>query len=189
LQFSLSKTKLDGWNSAYEGGKIWLKWPKRISSLRCDYFDRAFLYLEGQKNIGDEIKGRCRGGDVNAKTGIVTCLEYQYDTSVGVSIPNWSPGLNLHCCFEPMIKHSISDVNEDLGQAALLFQSPANFDLRMRDEAGSVITNPGENCSGSASGIKPGDDLSLGEGLNLDPGQQVIFNINPANCPNFFVGP
>jgi hypothetical protein len=197
LQFSISATGLDSWNSAYEDGKIYLRWPKRFSSIRCDYFDRAFLYAPTGRAgaIGDTIKENCRGKDPNAKTGLVTCLEYDYDPAVGVNIPGWQPGLNLHCCFEPLIKHSIDDVNEDLGQAASLFRYPQNFDLRMRPEAGSVITNPGELCPDSANGVQVGDDLSLGEGLDHALAQKkpsspgTNRNVNPANCPNFFVGP
>jgi hypothetical protein len=191
LKLSMTSTNLGGWNNANEAGKIMIQWPKRISSLRCDYFDRVFLYDTAHANIGDEIKSRCRGTNINAKTGIVTCLEYQYDTAAGVTIPNWSPGMNVHCYFEPLMKHSITEVNEDLGQAASLFQDPTKFDLQMRKDADGVFTAPGETCPNSAAGINTGDDLSLGESLGAhSSGVPVpMENISPANCPNFFVGP
>jgi hypothetical protein len=208
LQFSISTTGLEGWNSAYEGGKVLLRWPKRFSSIRCDYFDRAFLYYDdttAPKVIGNAIKQNCRGKDPNAKIGLVTCLEYTYDPASGVNVPGWQPGINLHCYFEPFMKHSIDDVNEDLGQAAQLFQYPANFDLQMLQAAGTVITNPGEPCADPPSGIQQGDDSSLGGDLespfsalkknssspkNADHGvNPFMVNVSPANCPSFFVGP
>lgn len=204
LQFSISTTGLDDWNSAYIGGTVLLPWPNEISSIRCDYFDRTFLYDDSdpaRKVIGDAIKQNCRGQDINAKTGLVTCLEYTYDTSKGIDtsqVPGWQPGSNLHCCFEPLMKHNIIQVNDDLGQAANLFKYPGKFDLRMRLDADDIFTNSGDHCKTTAPGIQPGDDLSLGEGLNeplraktnhSPTTQSKIFNVSPANCPNFFVGP
>lgn len=207
LQFSISTTGVGGWNSAYEGGKVLLRWPKRLSSIRCDYFDRVFLYdnTTPRKVIGDAIKQNCRGTDPNAKIGLVTCLEYTYDPASGVNVPGWQPGVNLHCYFEPFTKHSIDDVNEDLGQAAQLFQYPANFDLQMLQDAGGVITNSGEPCPDSPSGIQVNDDQSLGGELTATISASeknsrfpkntdikvtpVTVNVSPANCPSFFVGP
>jgi hypothetical protein len=204
-QFSISATGLDSWNNTYIGGMVLLPWPIALSSIRCDYFDRAFLYDDSNPSrrvIGDTIKQNCRGTDVNAKTGLVTCLEYTYDTSKGIdltAVPGWKPGLNLHCCFEPLMKHKIYQVNDDLGQAAKVFRYPDNFDLRMRVDAEGIFTNPGERCQTTASGIQTDDDLSLGEGLDAGLLEQAesslsiqssfLVNINPANCPNFFVGP
>jgi hypothetical protein len=205
-QFSISATGLESWNNAYIGGMVLLPWPKALSSIRCDYFDRAFLYDDSDPSrrvIGETIKQNCRGKNVNAKTGLVTCLEYTYDTSKGIdttAVPGWDPKLklNLHCCFEPLMKHKIYQVNDDLGQAAKVFQYPDNFDLRMRVDAEDIFTNPGERCQTTASGIQTDDDLSLGEGLDaglleqtksLSVQSSFLVNINPANCPNFFVGP
>lgn len=189
LQFSITNTGLGGFNDKSLGRVVQLPWPLRISSIRCDYFDRAFLTDPTRPVIATEIKGRCRGSDPNAKTGIVTCLEYQYDPSQGIDVTGWSPGLNLQICFEPQMKHSIDDVNEDLGQAAAVFMNRTQFDLRMAQAAGAIITSPGEKCSRMPDGVQIGDDLSLGEGLGSPLSENVLVAVNPANCPNFFVGP
>jgi hypothetical protein len=191
LQFSMSKTQLGGWQRQNFAGTITVPWPLNFFSIRCDFFDRTFLYDKSKTTIvGDNITSTCRGNDPNAKVSFITCLQYNYTS--GVAFPGWTPGTNLHCYNEPCVKEEIDAVNQDFADASSIFINGGKFDLRMDKAAGSVSTQRGEQCPNLPNGLDVDDDYSFPEDpLRLVQGickDIVTKSISPANCPNFFVG-
>ena len=190
LRFNINDCNLGGWNRKNFAGTITLPWPLGFFSIRCDFFDRSFLYDQKYPNVSGNIKTNCRA-DSNSKVSFITCLQYGY--TGGVAFPGWNPGTNLHCYFEPCVKHKIDEVNQDLSEAANIFTNKGNFDLKMDQAAGNIFTPRGEQCPNLPPGLDVDDDYSLPEDpFRISQGickQIVIENINPANCPNFFVGP
>lgn len=190
LKFNITECGLGGWNRNNFSGTITLPWPLGFYSIRCDFFDRSFLSDQRYKNIAGNITTNCRI-DSNSKVSFITCLQYGYTS--GVAFPGWTPGTNLHCYYEPCVKDTIQEVNKDLSDAASLFMNTNKFDLQMDQAAGSVFTPRGEQCPNLPSGLDIDDDYSLPEDpFRLIQGickRSTLENINPANCPNFFVGP
>lgn len=191
-QFSISKTGLQGFNESMFAGIVFLPWPLDFFSVRCDNFDSTFLFDPTKPIIGADIKQHCRGTDPNAQVGFITCLQYMFDT--GVTLPSWSPGMNLHIYFEPCRKHTIDEVNQDLAEAAQIFLAPNNFDIQMQPSAGAHTTIRGSMCKRIPPGFNKDDDFSMHE--DPEPKSQgfcpkadaTAGALNPANCPNFFVG-
>lgn len=189
LQFSMEETDLKGWKETIFFGKFMLPWPEGFYSIRYDYFERAFVYKTTANKIGKAIYKRCRQNR-NSEIGLVTCLRYEYSSKV--SIPFWWPDMNLHCYFQPCMPHTIGEVNKDLAAAAKCFVNAGKFDLQM-DEAKleDIVTPRGRGPL--PPNIDKEDDYSLEEDperpKNLCSGVVGLLNVNPANCPNFFVGP
>jgi hypothetical protein len=190
LQFSINDTGLSDWKRQNFFGTITLPWPLGFFSIRCDFFDRSFLYDTNFPNIASNIKAKCRK-DANSKVSFITCLQYRY--TGGVAFPGWTPGTNLHCYYEPCKKHSITEVNKDLSDAASIFVNQDKFDLQMDQKAGDIFTPRGEPCPNLPNSLDVDDDYSFPEDpLRFSQGickPLITENINPANCPNFFVGP
>jgi hypothetical protein len=197
LQFSMQEVGLTGWNKKDENfvGRFILPWPTEFYSLRHDYWERAFVYYTPKdgnysSKVGDAIKGHCYH-DRNGEIGVITCLQYIYEDRI--SLPGWRPDINVHCYFEPCIKHSIFDVDADLKQAQKLFLPPDAFDLQMNVNLEGIVTPMGHNPV-----LPPNYDKNDEYSLTDDPkkpkdicassGVSVV-NVSPANCPNFFVGP
>jgi hypothetical protein len=191
-------------------GSITLPWPLEFESLRCDSFPS---FDDGTKKVGSDIKKHCSGG--NGKIGSVSCLKYTCDFS-GPSLPPARPIVNYHfylasCDGDP---EDLTHVNAALMEVGNIFPS-GNFYLQIT--SGPFYTQPGSDCD-QVAGITGYDELALEEdafvqmsqwcqgtnqlisqsktkaiGTNLkktEHGKKVIpFNISPANCPSFFVGP
>jgi hypothetical protein len=189
LQFSMSKTQLGGWQRQNFAGTITLPWPLGFFPIRCDFFDRSFLYDRRKTNIASDITRHC-GAVSNSKVSFITCLQYNYTS--GIAFPGWSPNTNLHLYNEPCVKETIDDVNQDLSDASSIFVNSDRFDLRMDKAAETISTPRGEQCPNLPSGLDIEDDYSLPEDpLRLVQGickDIVIKNVSPANCPNVFVG-
>lgn len=198
LQFSIKETNLGDWDPASFDGTLTLPWPLAFFSVRCDSFNRAFKYDKTRTTvIGDNIAQHCKGGNPDVRVGFITCLQYTYTKSI--TIDHWQPGRNLHCYFEPCQKHNIDDVNQDFSDAGDVFTNSDVFDLQMERSAGSIVTGRDQNCS-QISGFNKEDDYSLTDdpiaqgdrgvcSLRVQDDQGELPNINPSNCPNFFVGP
>lgn len=207
LQISIKSLGLGGWKSdlSYYAGIFKLPWPQLFFSVRCDDLDRSFPNNGGF--VAQEIDGRCRDEEGKGYVGLATGLRYGYtdDTDIRAWFPGWSDGNSIHCYFEPCQKHYSCDVNNDLHQAALCFKNSGNFDLRIGQSADAYRSPRGENSPNAPSDLGPDDDMSLtedpeavrqkicpspsGERTEAKQFGPVNENLNPANCPNMFVGP
>jgi hypothetical protein len=197
LKFSMQEVGITGWNKdANLAGKFILPWPAAFYSLRHDFWERSFVYYTKDDDpkytsrVGDAIKRHCYD-DRNTEIGVITCLQYTWED--GISLTPWKRGINLHCYFEPCIKHSIFDVDADLRAAKKCFSPPDAFDLQMNVNLEGIVTPMGHNPV-----LPPNYDKNDEHSLTDDPkkpkdicassGVSVV-NVSPANCPNFFVGP
>lgn len=185
LQFSLTDTQLGVWKSdpsIYEG-RIVLPWPLEFYSLRCDDFGNSFKHLS--PNVGANIDKYCKAYN---RIGVITCLRYAYSSSLP------APNQNIHCYFQPCTKHSIAEVNDDLKLAGNCFSNCQNFDLEMDRSVGSIYTPPALSCPSTPPEAITDDCYSLDDDplrpIDLCPPPHAeVFNVNPANCPNFYVRP
>lgn len=195
LQFTATETGVGPFvsdNSSALIGKIILPWPKSFWSLRCDKIQTHFRPKKSK--IATKIKDHCTGGR-NAFIGSATCFRYDYAKPQFPPLPEWKQGNNIHFYLQPCTPHKMKEVNKDLQAAAAVFTNPKSFNLRFITKESPLTPRGKGNCT-PPTGIDPEDERSLNEEEavkficpHVYRFSKSLDNMNPANCPNFYVGP
>jgi hypothetical protein len=194
--------------------KITLPWPCKFFSVRRD----ALLIFKPKPSnktptdtqVGQNILKLCgQNPNPKKKLGVVVGLQYGYDLKIP-AFDGWNPSVNYHFYMEPDGVSDITHLNTALVEARDIFKSPTEFDLQLdpsaegsptpleiedlppgvnpEDELGIEEPFPTKGVS-STRPAQPPKAKQLGRTLSLEVYPEPFVNLNPANCPNFYVGP
>jgi hypothetical protein len=184
-------------------GKVILPWPLKFYSLRCDSIQTTFPCKPSP--VGDNILKHCKKGGANTYLGSSACLTYKLANPFPPLLPfPWAFTIHLH--LQPCLPHDLTAVNKDLANVAYVFPSPTDpkkpFKLEFDDSKPIPATTIGLGRCSPPPGIVPEDEHALCEEQNqICPDELKLKelklkgisgpgdNVNPANCPLFFVGP
>jgi hypothetical protein len=197
-------------------GTVLLPWPQEFFSLRCDGFSK---YFESNPStvVGKNIKAHCNNGATDI--GVVTCLQYKCDFATPPLpgwIPTTNMHFYMLSSKGHDITTVNAALAE---AANIFDGGTNPFDFRIVAMPSTPVPTPiGQDCS-NVIGISALDELSLDEwpsgwqhGMSdlvsrkqtdlhdttkaTQPRSSAVAkvnpvdaNLNPANCPNFYVGP